>query len=261
MIFTGERVLPDDPKLRRTYLQSLVAYKFAQKYCKGKRVLDLCCGEGYGSSLLSRGSKEVISLDYNFEAIRSAKNKYKSFKNLKFINADFMKTLPKIDNFDVIVSYQAIEHFEDLNRYLKQVRSLLKKNGLFLVSTPNKSKTFYGFNPYHYYDFTSSDFKNLLKSNFKKVSLYGVFGDKLASRAKNKNESLTKIFLSYFPKSILKVIPVSVLRLMYTIGSGLVKQITYLKEREAINKLTERSFYISKKDVKKSLDLLAVVKK
>ena len=261
MIFTGERVLPDDPRLRRTYLQSLTAYKFAQKYCKNKKVLDLCCGEGYGSAFLSQKAKEVTALDYNLEAIKSARIKYRHFKNLKFINADFMKALPRLKKFDVVVSYQAIEHFEDLNRYLKQVRYLLKKDGIFLVSTPNKSKTFYGFNPYHYYDFTSDDFNALLKRNFSKVALYGVFGDKLASHAKAKNETLTKLVLSYFPKSILKIIPVSLLRFMYTIGSGLIKQITYLKEKEIITNLTEDSFHISKNDVKKSLDLLAVAKK
>src|SRR5690242_12516775 len=145
MEFTGERILTNQSKLKLTFIQSLKAYVFAQEYCKGKKVLDLGCGEGYGVDYLSKYAKTITGVDYDAESMKAAKKKYKA-KNIEFITKDIIHDqLP--GGYDTVVSYQTIEHFEDVDAYLDQVDSSLKKGGVFLVSTPNKDVVSYVFNP------------------------------------------------------------------------------------------------------------------
>lgn len=259
MIFTGERILPDDPRLIRTYLQSLKAYKYAVKFCKGKKVLEVGFGEGYGAYHLSKVAKKVVALDYNEEAVRYARNKYKS-AHLVFKKHDFLHSLPKEKEFDVIVSFQVIEHFEDVESYLSKISKLLKKNGVFLVSTPNKQQVSYGFNPYHYHDFSETDLKLLLGKYFKKILMLGVFGSRSASKVKNSNEHLAKSFAGGFIIKALSLFPRKIIAPLYGLGSNMVKYIVYIKEKETLLALKEDDFFVSEKNVKKSLDLLVVCK-
>lgn len=259
--FSGERILSDDPRLRRTYYQSVVAYKFASKYTRDKRVLDLACGDGYGSNMLSQNAKSVTGIDYDLQTIQNARVKYKKQKNVKFARVDFVKSFPALGKFDVVVSFQAIEHFKDLNDYLSKIKKLLKKGGVFIVSTPNKDQVSYGFNPYHFYDFDFKILNSWLSRYFSSVNFYGVFGNKNASKAKNKNEKLAKSLMNFLPLGLVNLIPNYLARKIYGVGSSLIKTLTYMLEKEVIDNINEKSFFVSKNDVKKSLDLLAVCKK
>lgn len=153
------------------------AYKFAENYCRGKRVLDLGCGEGYGTYYLSQFALEAVGVDRDPAIISYAKNKYKK-GNLNYLvsGAEQLNLLPK--SFDLICSFQVIEHIEDVKSYLENIKTLLADGGIFICSTPSKldssphSAT--PLNKFHLREYLSEEFVQLLKPHFKSLSLYGL---------------------------------------------------------------------------------------
>lgn len=117
----------------------IARYSFAKELCVGKRVLDAACGEGYGSRLLANwGAKEVVGVDISAEAIESAQRHFAS-DSVRFIQND-AETLPRHfepHSFDLIVSFETIEHVQDPELFLRNIRGLLKPGGMVAISCPN----------------------------------------------------------------------------------------------------------------------------
>jgi ubiquinone/menaquinone biosynthesis C-methylase UbiE len=173
--FTGERFIPWMEGAQIHY-EHLHRYAFASQFVKGKKVLDLASGEGYGSSLLSKEADTVVGVDIDGNAVEHARNKY-STQNLEFLQGSILE-IPIIGNnkFDVIVCFEVIEHVEEHEKLLSEVKRLLKKDGLFIVSSPNK-KTYsdeisYN-NPFHKKELYFNDFKNLLNKYFRSFIFFG----------------------------------------------------------------------------------------
>jgi ubiquinone/menaquinone biosynthesis C-methylase UbiE len=109
MKFTGERFHPEIKEFWS--IEHLHRYKVIQNICKSRIILDVACGEGYGSSILSEVASCVYGVDISKEAIKHASNKY-SNKKIKFIHANG-ENLPFDNNFfDIIVSFETIEHLD-----------------------------------------------------------------------------------------------------------------------------------------------------
>lgn len=176
MKVTGERcVLGKSGKfLEKTHL---ARYEFALQYVHAKKVLDVGCGAGYGADLIASKASEVIGMDICEEAIDYAKQQYKR-ENVKFCVGDATHlNFLKDKEFDVVVSFEVIEHITAYFQYLKEIRRVLKDNGILIISTPNKKYHSSGFekplNPFHITEFGLDDFENLLKKHFGNVKLYG----------------------------------------------------------------------------------------
>lgn len=151
----------------------LKRYQFASNYCKNKNVLDAACGAGYGSFYLSKTATKVKGIDINEEAIEYAKKHYKA-PNLEFNKTDVTKTGLERGTFNVICSFETIEHLDDINFYLNETVRLLKTDSIYIVSTPHVAKTNYSpRNPHHTIEFSRKDFESLLRSHFKEIVLYG----------------------------------------------------------------------------------------
>ncbi len=176
IIDTGERILleKESPLM---IARHFCAYKFAKDFVLGKTVLDIGCGEGYGSYYLAGFAKEVAGLDYDKAIIDYAKDKYQR-SNLIFNSID-IKNLNSLNNkFDIICTFQVIEHFQDPRRFLEDVKLLLNPAGTYICSTPNKldaspnSDT--PLNKFHVKEYFLEEFKNLLKPYFKEVNMFGL---------------------------------------------------------------------------------------
>src|SRR3990170_3353511 len=88
---------------------SLGRYKFASRYIKNKTVLDIACGEGYGSHLLSRTAHKVVGVDVASDVVKHAIKKYCPSDNthIEFVCADAISFLVKTNRkFDVIISFE-----------------------------------------------------------------------------------------------------------------------------------------------------------
>ncbi|MEM4325817.1 MAG: class I SAM-dependent methyltransferase [Candidatus Pacearchaeota archaeon] len=177
MKFTGERVIPNKTP-KSIFNEHISRYDFAAKFVINKVVLDIACGTGYGSAyLLKKGrAKKVYGGDISPEAINYAKKKYRN-KKLFFKVMDATKMPFKNNFFDVIISFETIEHISEYTEFLCECKRVLKKNGRIIISTPNKivssPLTKNPCNPFHVKEFYLQEFKEILNNFFVVENIYG----------------------------------------------------------------------------------------
>lgn len=113
-------------------------YKFAQKYCTDKDVLDAACGCGYGSNILSKEAKSVLGIDNSQETIDYARNFWVA-ENITFRQADINSDLTTLGKFDVVVSLETVEHLDTpISETCRKFYKILRPGGLLIVSHPEK---------------------------------------------------------------------------------------------------------------------------
>lgn len=172
---TGERYLPwlEDAFINYEHLHR---YAYAAQFVRNLKVLDLACGEGYGSHLMSDTASLVTGIDIDEEVIRHAGSKYVK-DNLQYKTGSITDVPIKGEGiYDVIVCYEAIEHIEYHEKCLNEVKRLLAPGGVFIVSTPDKSiysEEAQFSNPFHVSELYFDQFNELLKKYFKNISFLG----------------------------------------------------------------------------------------
>ncbi len=166
----AERQAPTDIKYAEP--SHLARYQFALNYVfENNKILDVPCGSGYGTKLLSLKGAEVKGVDISKKAIGHAKEFFSDDKN-SFIVGDMEKlneVLPENGNFDVIVSFEGIEHIKNAEIFLDEIKRLLKKDGRFIISTPRKPHG----SPYHFKEYLLDEFKTLLETRFDVKKMFG----------------------------------------------------------------------------------------
>lgn len=168
MNFTGERFIPGigGP----IAYEHLHRYALACEFAPGSVVLDIASGEGYGSGLLAKKAEKVIGVDISREAVEHACLKYKGQNNLEF-RRGACTDIPCEDNmFDLVVSFETIEHVTEHEKMLAEVSRVLKASGTLLISTPNK-EIYSDPNEFHLKELNFSEFSELLKRHFRYVEI------------------------------------------------------------------------------------------
>ncbi len=178
LALTGERTLPDVPAENYWFRRHLAVYEWIGARVIGQRVIDMACGEGYGSEVLARGAGCVLGVDANPEAYEHARLRYQC-QNLGF-DRGLVETYGQPGAFDAVVFLQTIEHVQDPVAVLQHFRSLLAPGGVAYVSTPNlltlappgaaKSD-----NPWHIKEYRAAEFAALCETTFAQVNLQGLF--------------------------------------------------------------------------------------
>ena len=187
MEFTGERMIPEKNNEDIIFSEHIIRYIFAKQFVKDKNVLDIACGSGYGSFELSKSNPiQVTGVDISLKSIEYAKSKYNN-RNLEYLQGD-ATNLPFSDNtFDVIVSFETIEHLQDYELFVQEISRCSKDNALLVISTPNKEIYPEG-NEFHFKEFTKKEFHTILKKQFKFVDLINQNSFYVNSLFKNKNQ-------------------------------------------------------------------------
>jgi SAM-dependent methyltransferase len=189
LALTGERTLPDIPEENYWFRRHLVVYEWLAARVRGLRVIDMACGEGYGSDLLARSAASVVGVEANPETYEHARLRYRR-PNLRFERA-------LIESFghraDAVICLQTIEHVRDPDAVLAHFRGVLEDSrqgerfrskgsqlGTVYLSTPNvltlaaqgaeRSE-----NPWHLREYRAGELRALCRRHFDAVSLYGVF--------------------------------------------------------------------------------------
>ena len=175
MPFTGERFTPECQREMR--YEHWHRYAFAAGLARGRRVLDAACGEGYGSALLARHGAEVVGVDVSADAIAHARRRYGEDATLRFVHADCTR-LEDFDapGFDLIVSFETLEHLQDQDRMLAGFARLLADDGLLLVSSPDRHaySDARGYrNEFHVRELYRHELEALLSRHFPAFRLYG----------------------------------------------------------------------------------------
>lgn len=167
---TGERLIPEGHTQTLTYGEHLSRYLSVAAVVKGKTVLDIASGAGYGTKLISKSAKKVYGIDYNLDAINYAKEHYAA-QNIEYKQGD-AQAIPLPDNsVDIIISFETIEHLPKPKTFIKEVKRVLKKDGQFIVSTPNDDEFIEG-NEFHLHEFQLTELKSLIRANFKAYKFY-----------------------------------------------------------------------------------------
>ncbi|MGK2877035.1 MAG: class I SAM-dependent methyltransferase [Solirubrobacterales bacterium] len=175
---TGERTLPDLPEENYWYRRHRVVYDWIARRVNGRRVIDMACGEGYGTAVLAQTATSVIGVDANPEAFEHAKAKYGN-ERIEIVR-DLIETYRPTEQVDAVTFLQTIEHVQDPAGVLRHFASLLTPGGKAYVSTPNlltlapegaeKSE-----NPWHVKEYEPAEFRELCQEVFTDVTIYGVF--------------------------------------------------------------------------------------
>lgn len=170
---TGER--PILGKIPATTLQAQIGrYFFASNFIKeGDYVLDIACGIGYGTAYLADKAGKVIGGDIDKQSIKYARSVY-SKKGTAFLTLNCTQLPFRNQCFDVVVSIETIEHLEDYEAFLEECHRVLKDDGVFVCTTPNRETS----SPctlgrHHIHEFTLNELQNLLKKEWTDVTIYG----------------------------------------------------------------------------------------
>ena len=174
MQFTGERYVPSENGTIK--YEHLHRYAVAQEFCLGKAVLDIASGEGYGAALLSNSAKVVFGVDIDSASIEHSKERYSNRENLDFILGSCAQIPLPDASIDVVTSFETIEHHDQHEQMMQEIRRVLKQDGLLIISSPNKliySDACNYQNPYHVKELYYQEFNDLLNSYFDNIWMYG----------------------------------------------------------------------------------------
>lgn len=167
---TGERMIPAYHRTNMVFGEHIVRYEAAVPLVKGKIVLDIASGSGYGSDLLSTSAAKVFGVDVNKDAIAYATKNYASRKTT-FTLGDATAIPLDDDSVDVVVSFETLEHIEDYEKFMSEISRVLRPDGLLILSTPNEIE-FPESNHFHIHEFEELELEKLVKKHFKHTKKY-----------------------------------------------------------------------------------------
>lgn len=221
-----ERITEGDKIFESEYAFHIARYKLARdiflekKYIK--KILDIGCGTGYGTAYFSDYfSCNIIGIDNSNKAINYAKNQY-NVNHLIFQTMDALNLKIPSKSVDAVISFEVIEHVNNPQKFIKEIKRVMKKNSICILSTPNKNLTSKGLkkphNPYHIQEFYKEDLEKLLKTHFSKVTILGEHVSKsyderlkvmslIQEIMTNKNETYVNFLRGLIPRFMLKIIP------------------------------------------------------
>ena len=266
IVKTAERMLPERVTgltEELMLLRHLFAYEqVKEKLDKNSVILDLGCGVGYGTYLLSQVAKNIIGIDISEEAINYANENYGAL-NCQFMVYDGMQTNYYDESFDVIVSFQVIEHVVNDIQFISEAYRLLKPGGTFFLTTPNKIFRLFPlqkpWNRFHIREYYPYELSELLSKSFNNVEILGISGSNEIEAMENKR--INKIQNDQL-KLLNKLIP-------YTVKSKVgdfLKKLGISKSVKNVVKidgemLINSPYFLVQNDVYRSLDLFAICKK
>ncbi len=159
------------------YLKHVALYDFAAQACTQKNVLDLGCGEGYGSANLAQVARLVVAADYDFEAVAHARAKY-SRANLAHVVCDAQALPFAPASFDTVVSFEVIEHIPDVLFYLREIKRVCTPDGTPIISTPNRLLRLLPFqkpwNHFHLREYDARALAQTVNLVFAQIDLCGI---------------------------------------------------------------------------------------
>jgi 2-polyprenyl-3-methyl-5-hydroxy-6-metoxy-1,4-benzoquinol methylase len=173
---TGERTVPGVAEENYWFRRHDVAYRYTLLLVTGVRVLEVGCGEGYGTALLGTAARDVLGVDYDALTVAHAAATYPT---VRFARGNLAALPVASGAVDVLASLQVIEHVWDHAEFLGECRRVLRPDGLLLVTTPNRLTFSPGrdapLNPFHTKEFSAAELASLLAGcGFEVTSVLGL---------------------------------------------------------------------------------------
>src|SRR5690349_5405864 len=178
---TSERMIEEyrasSPQSYLIYLFHIATYDYARDLVRGKDVLDFGCGTGYGTARLADQCAQITGIDISADAIAHARRKYRH-NNLTFTTIAPIEERPlpfPNDRFDVVLSFQVIEHVRDVPAYLSEINRVLRPGGLLVVATPDRSSRLLPlqkpWNMWHIREYSDAALCHLIGMRFSNVAI------------------------------------------------------------------------------------------
>ncbi len=266
---TGERLIPHDTRTVEEYIQVLrhqFVYEHLKQQLNGDElVLEVGFGEGYGTKMLSKACSKIIGIDVMKDAVDYANKKYADNKcSFKWYEGSIIPF--DSGSFDVLVSFQVIEHIHDDGNYISEIYRVLKDGGKAYFTTPNRDTRLKPnqkpWNRFHIREYSARHLHEVTSKSFEKVNVFGVkaIDEIMVLEANRINPGL--ILGLMLRLGIRKMIPES-------LDAHIARLIGKLKGHKKItgsnNGFIDRfsidDFWLEKDNVPSSLDLFAVCEK
>jgi len=170
--FTGERYVPGQGGSQIAY-EHWHRYLYALRWARGKDVVDVAAGTGYGARLLSSVARHVWALDRDPETVAYARREFEA-PNLLFIRTDVLRLPLPPHSVDLVVAFEILEHLADAEQLVREAGRVVRPGGVVLISTPNKAEysDARGYtNAFHAREFYQDEFSEFLRPYFRHVKI------------------------------------------------------------------------------------------
>jgi SAM-dependent methyltransferase len=248
---TSETEASDNPIHHRL----LKAYVLAQEFITGD-VLEVGCGEGRGIRWLIDKAKSFTALDKIDEALQKLRVQYPS---AKFISGNFPPFAVPADAFDVVISFQVIEHIRDDDFFLKEIHRVLKPGGLALITTPNRPLSLTR-NPWHEREYTGAELLDLSKKIFSYAHMKGITGNDKVMTYHEQNRKSVQRFTRWDILDLQHRLPASWLRMPYEVLNRMNRKTLKAGNNDLVMGITHAD-YVLTEDHMNCLDLFLEVRK
>ncbi len=170
--YTGERLTSAEGG--QGEIEHLHRYFLARQLARGKEVLDVASGEGYGAALLAQVARRVFGVEIDADAITHAALAYPR-ENLRFLRGDACAIPLATASVDLVTSFETIEHFYDHETFLTEIKRVLRPGGMLILSTPDRDITSPAStppNPYHVHELTRDELRTLIARHFRHMAAF-----------------------------------------------------------------------------------------
>ncbi|MCU0355064.1 MAG: class I SAM-dependent methyltransferase, partial [Cytophagales bacterium] len=206
---TSHEIVSDNPIHQRL----LFAYHEATLLTDGQ-LLEVGCGVGRGIEILSAHCDQYTGIDKNEKLIASLRQTY---PNALFIqqNVPPLHDIPT-DSYDCVVAFQVIEHIQDDDLFVKELRRVLRDKGQLIITTPNIRRSLTR-NPWHVREYTAEGLATLMRRHFTKLRTFGVQGNEKVEAYMEQNRRAVEKITRYDVLNLQYRLPRAVLQIPYDI--------------------------------------------
>ena len=150
-------------------------YHFASLFCQDKDVLEVACGSGIGLGYLANSAKRIVGGDVDENNLKYAKETYKGRDNIEIKKIDAHNLPFKDNSFDIIILFEAIYYLSHPEKFIYEVKRVLRKDGALIICTVNKNWADFNPSPFAIKYFSVNELFLLLNQEFSNIELYGAF--------------------------------------------------------------------------------------
>jgi len=233
----------------------LAAYYHARELADGKDVLDVGCGEGFGTQLLSETASSVLGIDYSGEAIGKATGEF-SKTNLEFCRMDVAELSRLGRQFDLVCSFQLLEHLRHPLPFVEAVARCLRPDGSLLLTTPNRLSSV-SENPYHVKEYTAAELERLLSQVLSDVKIYGMMGNERVAEYDRRRGAQVRRILRFDPFGIRHWLPAPVVHWVFGRLAVIVRRRLSGGRDDPASVFTPGDFFVDVNSSEGALDLVA----